>query len=198
MFNTTTRGIGVAVVALAAACLGFTGSADAGGGGCHARAYTEAAGSQVVIDDSGCFSPTVLHAAPGAEVVFRNDQEGAVHNVAGLTWGTWATGEDQDLTLGETFVNAFAQPGYYPYSCTLHYNMVGVVIVGEPGEESSRADLPVQDSDDEPAAVQAQDTNPSDDGGGVPTWTILAGAGVLALGLVGSSALFSIRRRHDR
>jgi hypothetical protein len=138
----------------------------------------------------------VLRVEPGESVTFENGQD-VPHNVAGLSWGMWEKGEDPELTVGETFVSTFSEPGYYPYSCTLHYNMVGLVIVGDPGDGDAAASYAAPEPKGDEAAGNdvAADVSEEGDGSNVSTWAVITGAGVLALGLVGGGVLLRARRR---
>jgi plastocyanin len=186
--------VGAALVAGMVAAISSGSPVSAGGGGCHERTATEGTGNVVTIGENGCFNPVVLRVDAGAEVVFENAQ-GGVHNVAGLDWGTWGKGADAELMLGETFTNTFTEAGFYPYSCTLHYNMVGLVIVGDPeSPEAMSAKSAPAAATAEPETV-ATESSGLDGNGGVSTWAILTGAGVVALGLVGGGALLRSRRR---
>jgi plastocyanin len=168
---------------------------SAGGGGCHERTATEGTGNVVTIGENGCFNPVVLRVDAGTAVTFENSQ-GGVHDVAGLDWGTWGKGADAELMLGETFTNTFTEAGFYPYSCTLHYNMVGLVIVGDPdSSEASSAKIEPPSATPEPETVATDSSLDGDGDGGLSTWAILTGAGVVALGLVGGGALLRSRRR---
>ncbi len=97
------------------------------GGGCHAEVEaipTEASATTVKID--GCtYAPTITRVPVGAEVRFINDS-GQPHDVTGRKFA-WGSGE---LSNGESFSYRFRTPGMYPYSCSLHPGMAGVVIVG--------------------------------------------------------------------
>lgn len=152
----------------------------AGGGGCHAQQPTEGSGTSVEIDDTGCFTPMVLRVEPGATVVFTNAQGGA-HDVAGLDWGMWRGGTTA-LMQDDSFEHRFTAEGYYPYSCTLHVNMVGVVVVGEPeGPETTAAST-------SPAGAN--------DGGMTATaWSLIAAGGMAAVGMIGGGAMLGLRRR---
>jgi plastocyanin len=152
--------------------------AAAGGGGCHEQKSTEGSGDAVKIHDSGCFSPTVLHVEPGRAVTFSNAQ-GVPHNVHGLDWGTWVKGGDV-LMEGDAFAHTFTATGYYPYACTLHANMVGLVIVGDPEGEAPTA-----------SAATVED---GDGGMSATAWSLIAAGGLAAVGMIGGGAFLRYRR----
>jgi plastocyanin len=99
------------------------------GGGCHGGELTTATeGSATVVKIDGCtFAPTVTRVPVGAEVTFLNTSV-APHDVTGRNreWGT------PSLGVGASFANRFGKAGVYPYSCSLHPGMAGVVVVGSP------------------------------------------------------------------
>lgn len=137
------------------------------GGGCHAEVEpipTEASSATVKID--GCtFAPTITRVPLGTEVKFIN-ASGSPHDVTGrnFQWGS------RELSTGESFTHRFAAPGMYPYSCSLHPGMAGVVAVGSP-DISLASD--VQAAPVSPAAA---------DVGGDATLSILAAGGLGVLG----------------
>lgn len=81
------------------------------------------------------FSPATLQVEAGATVVWAWLSGGTVHNV---------TFDDDDVTSGDqgsgTFNRTFAEPGAYPYHCTIHgapgTGMIGVVNVTAVGGEA--------------------------------------------------------------
>jgi plastocyanin len=100
-------------------------SASASGGGGCGRPVTDASGTTVDIRDS-CFSPTILRVGTGEVVTFTN-VDAIPHSVLGAnaTWGDYAGFRKQPVTF------RFSEPGVYPYVCTYHVGMVGVVVVGD-------------------------------------------------------------------
>ena len=96
-----------------------------GGGGCGAP-VTDATGTSVEID-MFCFSPTILRTEPGTVVTFEN-LDPTTHNVLGAhgAWGTWDA-----LKRGREISFRFAGSGVFPYVCSYHPGMVGVVVVGD-------------------------------------------------------------------
>ena len=108
------------------------------GGGCHGGELTTATeGSATVVKIDGCtFAPTVTRVPVGAEVTFLNTSL-APHDVTGRNreWGT------PNLDVGASFATRFGKAGVYPYSCSLHPGMAGVVMVGSP-VAADAADVP--------------------------------------------------------
>jgi plastocyanin len=98
------------------------------GGGCHGTEAIASEASVTTVKIDGCtFAPTITRVPVGAEVKFINDS-GATHDVTGRMW-EWASGE---LANGKSYTRRFGAPGIYPYSCSLHPGMAGVVVVGSP------------------------------------------------------------------
>ena len=134
--------------------------AAAGGGGCHEPAPTDGSGTTVELGKF-CISPTVL-TAEGDTVTFVN-RDPSPHNVIGLGWG------DGELLQGESFTHTFSEPGTYPYACTLHHGMVGVIQVGER--------LPIS-----PAAATTEVGEGGGSSGGAVAAAVVFGALGLAVG----------------
>jgi plastocyanin len=110
------------------------------GGGCHANVDpipSEASVTTVKID--GCtYAPTITRVPVGAEVRFIN-ASGQTHDVTGRKF-EWGSGE---LASGKSYTRAFGTAGLYPFSCSLHPGMAGVVVVGSPvAEVAHPADAP--------------------------------------------------------
>ncbi len=100
------------------------------GGGCHAAAETiPAEGSSVTVRLEGCtFVPTITRVPVGAEVRFVNTSFGQ-HDITGrmYAWGS------ELLDSGESYAHRFMAAGLYPYSCSLHPGMAGVVVASDAG-----------------------------------------------------------------
>jgi len=156
------------------------------GGGCHDRAAAIATeGSSATVRLEGCtFAPTITRVPIGAEVRFVNVSN-TYHDVTGrmYAWGS------EQLESGESYAHRFTANGLYPYSCSLHPGMAGVVVVGD-------------------AAAAAAGTAPGGAAGAIadeppagPSGTnSAAGVGVLLGGgalvtLAGLSGLVIVRRR---
>ena len=158
------------------------------GGGCHAQVEaipSEDAVQTVKLD--GCtFAPTITRVPVGSEVRWIN-ASGQAHDVTGrkYEWGS------NQLNDGQSFTHRFANAGLYPYSCSLHPGMAGVVIVGAPvaagaADTADGADItPV--SATTPAAPVPGDNSP------VP-YLAAGGLGLLA-GIGVGAAIVNRRRR---
>ena len=120
--------------------------AVAGGNACH-RAPAEKEGNGTLVEMiANCFTPIVLRVDAGEAVVFRNNDQ-MDHVVAGVAQ-TWATSADKPMKVGETATFTFAE-GTYPYSCSLHVGMSGVIVAGSGSSSSAslvRESVPVQRS----------------------------------------------------
>lgn len=102
------------------------GLAHASGGGGCGLAVTDGTGARVQIE-SFCFGPTIARVQPGAGVTFTN-LDPVPHSVLGAngSWGGFdAVKENRSVTY------RFSRAGVYPYVCTFHIGMVGVVVVGD-------------------------------------------------------------------
>jgi plastocyanin len=168
------------------------------GGSCFAPS-SSAAGVRVQISEI-CFHPTVLYVKPGARVTWANT-ESVDHTVTGLG-GRWGTVEP--LHQGQSITATFKKEGVYPYSCVIHYGMVGAVVVGTPsatqstGTEASGLAQPTSEAVASPAAAQpaapAKVVTVTRESGlgpvGVTGWVLFALAGI---GLVATV----VRRRRS-
>jgi plastocyanin len=153
--------------------------AAAAGGGCHGGTGVASEATSTVVKIDGCtFLPTVTRVPVGTEVRFLNTGLGP-HDVSGGS-GRWGS---PMLEPGRSFAHRFITAGIYPYSCSLHPGMAGVVAVG-PSDLALASDVQV-------APVQPAAAAPA----GSPLPVALAGglgllAGAIAAGLV-------LRRRDD-
>ena len=114
------------------------------------------------------------------------------HSVLGAnaTWG------DYDGFRGKDRTYRFTEPGVYPYVCTYHVGMVGVIVVGSGagGEiDTTTGDGPVVTVD--PADLELRSAStvppPSDD---VRIWMAVGAAMVV----LGAAAAVVVRRRGRR
>ena len=168
------------------------GLASASGGGGCGRAVTDAVGTGVDIQDY-CFAPTILRVSTGDAVTFTN-VDPFPHSVLGAnaTWGDYAGFKKKSVTY------RFSEPGVYPYVCTYHVGMVGVVVVGDGvggAIGTSTADGPVTKVDASDLALEntsAVVDGPSETKGAWPA--IVAAAFAIA---VGGFALIVVRRRRS-
>ena len=128
---TRTRRIAtIAVLGTIAALAGAASAAAGGGGHC---APTEGSAEQVVLEGA-CFTPSTLRADVGETVTFVN-RDPTAHNVSGTGWGHY-----EDMGQGDRFTTSFKVDGIYPFACTLHPGMNGVVVVGEEAGVQALAD----------------------------------------------------------
>jgi plastocyanin len=182
-----------------------TASLEAGGGGACHQPLTKGNVNEVAISEN-CFGPTVAYVAVGDKVTWTN-HDAPQHNVypPGQGWS-----EGHRLYKGNTTSATFDAAGAYPYVCSVHPGMVGVVVVGD-GISAAAQPYQLKDSiglaesvalsstgNSSPeassavAAAKAPQTHPGDGG-----WTIIfAGLGAVAsaLGLAGVG-LVAMRRR---
>jgi plastocyanin len=154
------------------------------GGGCHqGEGADPIEGNATVVKIDGCtFAPAVTRVAVGTEVRFLNSSP-QMHDVTGRN-GAWGSAMLKD---GQSYALRFSVPGLYPYSCSLHPGMAGVVAVGSPVAANDAADIaPVS------ATVPASPTSAGD-----ATLPILAAAalGILAGALVAGTVVS--RRQND-
>jgi plastocyanin len=68
------------------------------------------------------FDPAKLRVKAGETVTWRFDDRAVAHNVVG-------DGFKSALKRSGTFSHTFAEPGSYPYRCTVHPGMKGSVVV---------------------------------------------------------------------
>ena len=120
------------LVLLAGAVVMAPGPVAAAGGGCHQPDPTEGSGQTVRLSGN-CMSPTVLMAEAG-EITFIND-DSVMHNVTG-------SGLFEELAAADTFTHRFSA-GTYPFSCTLHPGMNGVLVVGDAASAEPAAVTPI-------------------------------------------------------
>lgn len=119
--------IGVVAAILAFAAVGTI--AAAGGGGCAPEDSTQTRATGTAVSMKGCkFAPVVLQAPVGATITWTHRDDYVPHNVYGLGWGMSL---GRLLEPGGTYTATFDKPGIYPYQCSLHPGMSGVVIVGD-------------------------------------------------------------------
>ena len=168
------------------------GVASASGGGGCGQPVTDERATGVDIEDF-CFSPTIVRVGVGDAVTFTN-VDPFPHSVLGAnaTWGDYAGFKKKSVTY------RFSEPGVYPYVCTYHVGMVGVVVVGDGvggAIGTSTADGPVTKVDASNLALEntsAVVDGPSETNGAWPA--IVAAAFAIA---VGGFALIVVRRRRS-
>jgi plastocyanin len=81
-------------------------------------------GSEIVID-SFTFAPNLLDVSIGDTIEWKNKQNTAHTSTSGVIGG-WSSGVLQE---GDSFSFTFTEAGQFPYSCTIHPSMIGVVNV---------------------------------------------------------------------
>ena len=157
------------------------------GGGCHGANAVEAwptEGNATVVKIDGCtFAPTVTRVPLGAEVRFLNTSQSG-HDIVGRAraWGT------DRLDSGAEFSYRFTTPGVYPYSCSLHPGMAGVVVVGS----TAQAETDGQEVALSPVTATVEPQAPTGDS--APALVAVGGFGLLA-GLAIGAAI--VRRRNE-
>ena len=186
------KAFAAAGVVLLGALVLLPGVASASGGGGCGQPVTDARGTGVDIEDF-CFSPTIVRVGVGDAVTFTN-VDPFPHSVLGAnaTWGDYAGFKKNSVTY------RFSEPGVYPYVCTYHVGMVGVVVVGDGvggAIGTSTADGPVTKVDASDLALEntsAVVDRPSETNG---AWPMIVAA-VFAFA-VGAFALIVVRRRRS-
>jgi plastocyanin len=164
-----------ATIAIFATVGGVAGAVPASAGGGGHCAPTEGRSGTVVLEDA-CFTPTTVYADAGEQITFVN-RDAFAHNVSGTGWGRY-----EDLAMGDRYTASFADEGMYPFACTLHPGMNGVVVVGEPAAPAADT------AEAQPLAA----TSPSDPG---DRSALVAGAIGLLVGAAAGAAVVGARRR---
>ncbi len=191
------RSLAVAIVAAGLLVLCAPGAWASGGGGCG-RPVTDASGTTIAIR-SYCFTPTILRIGVGGTVTWVN-RDPVPHTVLGAN-GVW--GGYETLKRGADATYRFDRPGVYPYVCTYHPGMVGVVVVGSAtgrgaAGSTTTSEGPVEQvlglSTPAPTRAVASVVRPTTrEGSSWRTVTIAAVAVLAALGV----GLATSRRRRD-
>lgn len=145
------------------------------GGGCYSGGPAAPAAATTIAIEHACFGPVAARAGVGAKVTWDNTQSGLAHNISGPGI------EFTDLPVGAKHSITFETAGLYPYACTLHPGMSGVVVVG--------ADVPAAPV--ETPAVRPVATTSGDDGGSY----VPLGVGVLAVAVVAGLVVVTFGRR---
>lgn len=79
----------------------------------------------VIAVSNFAFSPAVDTVAVAATVTWRNDDD-TPHTV---TSDAGKELNSPEFAKGKTYAHSFKKPGQYPYHCTVHSTMQGVVVV---------------------------------------------------------------------
>ena len=182
-------GVGLALATLALVP-GVVGAS--GGGGCGGP-VTDAAGKTVEVKDF-CFGPTILRVATGETITFVNGDP-FPHTVLGAN-GAW--GSYDALKQGGEGTYGFPEAGVYPYVCTLHVGMVGVVVVGDGvggAIDTTTAAGPVTLASALAGGIQYAETRSANQDAGYGWWVAIAGAAGLLIGTAGAFGVQRLRRR---
>ena len=162
-----------------------------GGGGCG-RPVSEGIGTAVDIRGF-CFGPTILRVATGEAVTFTN-RDPFEHSGLGAN-ATW--GDYDGFRRGKEVTYRFEQPGVYPYVCTYHVGMVGVVVVGSGAGgaiETTTGDGPVVRVDPANLELRSASSLPAPTTNDTLAWAILWSAAAI----LGVAAVELLRRRRAR
>lgn len=177
--------------AVAAATVPWGVPAAHAGGTCH-EPITQGSTAAIAINGV-CFSPTVNRVAPGSTVSWTN-KSGIEHNLVGSSeaFGSHEFVGDAPVRI------TFRAPGTYPYACSFHPGMTGVVIVGDGGGKGVTPVVHALPAEPSPsvAPVDTPDTVTvaESDGGWSDNPAAVGGAGAGVLGL-GVAAGFALARR---
>jgi plastocyanin len=167
------RSIPRALLVLVLGVAPLLGAAPArAGGGCHGS-VTRGTGTAIRIVDA-CFTPTILHVQPGQTVTWIN-ADPFVHNITANGWGHY-----DDLKPTERFAATFDEPGLYPFACTYHPGMSGVIVVGSRSGPGNGTTVAVADIAAPETAPVASLEPPADQRGWVAPAAIGTAAGILA------------------
>ena len=72
--------------------------------------------------ENNTFNPSQITIKTNDQVQWSNEDT-VEHQIKGEGWG------DIPIKSGEKYTQAFIKPGTYPYSCTIHPEMTGTIIV---------------------------------------------------------------------
>ena len=185
------------LVSGAVAALAFAAPAIEAGGGGHGGCMSpprDGTGDAVEIRNA-CYTPAILYAEPGTTVTWTN-RDLDFHNVT-LLDGKPLGGTDQlaqggayGLTQDRSFSYTFESAGHFPYYCSIHPSMIGVVAVGDPASLDLRADALEQAGVVTPGAPNARDDRGLD---GLPWREATVGLGLFSGLLVGLVAAGGIK-----
>jgi plastocyanin len=183
----TGAGLAFATLALVPGVAGASG-----GGGCGGP-VSDGAGTTVQIKDF-CFGPTILRVSTGEKITFVN-RDPFPHTVLGAN-GAW--GSYDALKHGREASYYFSAAGVYPYVCTWHPGMVGVVVVGDGvggAIDTTTAAGPVTLASSLTGGVQDAVTRAAGPGAGYGLWVAIAAVAGLLVGTVGALGVQRLRRR---
>ena len=163
------RLIFAALLPLAATLVAFAVASpaiEAGGGGHGCSTPPRDGAGQHVQIMGNCYSPAVLYVQPGESVTWVN-QDDYGHNVVTLDGELlgdqeqFFQGGQSGLLKGDLLTYTFDALGAFPYYCSIHPSMLGVVVVGDPASLEFGAGLTLQSSDSQSQANPGQETPPS-------------------------------------
>jgi hypothetical protein len=154
---------------------------------------TDEQADEVTIE-AACYSPTVTRVQPGTTVTWTN-ADSVPHNVVVAdSSGDWRT--SPVLTQGGSFTHTFESTGTFPYYCSYHLGMVGVVAVGDMGGVEGGSFTAGGTSIRSYSSGAVKGTDGEGDSGMPPI--TLAGAGALALLCAGVAGLWQWTRSSGR
>ena len=184
------RGVLAAALVLVVVALTPASAPASGGGGCG-RPVSARIGAAVDIHDF-CFGPTILRVATGDAVTFTN-RDPLDHSVLGAN-ATW--GDYDGFKNGKAVTYRFEDPGVYPYVCTYHVGMVGVIVVGSGAGgaiDTTTGDGPVVKVDPADLELRSASTLPTPTSNEGIAWALVGAAAVL-LGVFAAA----VHRRRTR
>ncbi|MEK6720694.1 MAG: plastocyanin/azurin family copper-binding protein [Chloroflexota bacterium] len=172
-----------ALLATAAALVALTAApAVLAGGGCHGAGTPASVGTATALKIDGCtFLPSIDRVAVGTRVTWVNTSN-AQHDVTG-TQSAWGS---PLLDVGDSYSQTFTQPGIYPYSCSIHPGMAGIIEVAGAGSAAA--------AEVAPAALTENAPGPASKTSGSPDLAPLA-AGAFGLAIGAALAMLIARRR---
>jgi plastocyanin len=110
------------LVPLALAAVVLAGCGGGGGGNAGADAAPLTGVTEVAAKDNQ-FTPPAIQVPAGTEVTWRFEDRFVPHDVSGEGF------ESGEPRRSGSFTHTFAEPGTFPYRCTLHDGMTGRVVV---------------------------------------------------------------------
>jgi plastocyanin len=116
-----------------------------------------AAATASVTINNFAFTPATTNINPGDTVTWSNIHAGVAHTVTSDT-GVWDSG---NIATSGTFSRAFPSAGSFPYHCTIHPGMTGMVVVAAAASPTA-------------AAPTATPTTPTASATSTPTTTVTA------------------------
>ncbi len=120
--------VAIVLVIAGGACFSERSSGPSGNlDGCNAQLPAEAFGSTIVVIRDFTFSPATVRVRPGTKVTWVNcGAQGEESHTSTADGGAW---DSPLLAPGATFTHEYAAAGSFPYHCTPHPGMRGIVTV---------------------------------------------------------------------